>query len=154
MVIYEKLSRELTSSPWMKVTVLVGETLRTAASSTQAGPISASLQRLKASDRASDTLVSSRPSGMTNLKFAQCLNLQRQWPNKCNKRIFVWSGVEERITMSHVINREDNKNDRNIIILTIKTGTALSQTKTWRPHHRLDNQDPDPPPSSPPSEAL
>ena len=64
----------LTSSPWMKVTVLVGDTLRTAASSTQTGPISASLQRLKASSRASDTLVSFKPSGMTNLMFVNLIS--------------------------------------------------------------------------------
>ena len=60
---------ELTSSPWMKVTVLVGDTFSTAASWTQAGAISAAWQALKASERASDTVVSSRPSGMTNLEF-------------------------------------------------------------------------------------
>ena len=34
------------------------------------------------------------------------------------------------------------------------TAPSTWHSKTWRQHHRLDNQDPDPPPSSPPSEAL
>ena len=101
----------LTSSPWMKVTVLVGDTLSTEASSTQAGAMSASLHRLKASLNASDTLVSSRPSGMTNLELIHSLSFS-MFSNMICKR--------QNTQRCCNINFSNQEPDGNIIVLTIK----------------------------------